>query len=94
MPIFSSKKNEFSDSDRNLMRKIEILTASVERIYPSTTKLMIRSFIQGVFFSLGTTIGLSILIGFLTFMFGQLQAIPAVDQILNETHLNEVVPTK
>ncbi len=94
MPIFSSKKNEFTDTDRNLMRKIEILTASVERVYPSTTKLMFRSFIQGIFFSMGTTVGLSILIGLLTFMFGQLQSIPAVEDILNETNLNKIIPNK
>ena len=91
-----TKKNtrfKLDADDREVIRKIEILTQSVERVYPNTRQLIWRSFIQGLFIALGTTIGLSILLALLTFALSQLRLIPVLNNIIDQTHIDKVLPS-
>ena len=97
MGIFSKEKKEEKIDDRpkshkEIIKKIEIFTQGIERVYPSTGRMLWRSFLQGLFFSLGTTIGLSIVLASLTFIFSQLSNIPSVKNILNRTHIEQILP--
>lgn len=92
MPLFQQSKPEFSSEDKTVIKKVEILTESIERIYPSLSKLMFRSFISGIFFSLGTTIGLSLILATATFLLTQLRVLPGVEELINNTQIQYVLP--
>lgn len=99
MGIFSKEKQEEKIDERlpnhkEVIKKIEIFTQGIERVYPSTRIMIWRSFLQGIFFSLGTTIGLSIVLASLTFIFSQLSTIPSIKNILDRTHIEEVLPVE
>ena len=94
MGVFTPKKQQLNEDEQDLVKKVSILIQAVERVYPSTTKLMYRSFLSGIFFSLGTTLGLSLLLAITTFFLTQLQHIPVVDQLLDKTFVEEVIPTE
>lgn len=91
-----TKKNtrfKLDADDREVIKKIEILTQAVERVYPNTKQLMWRSFLQGLFIALGTTIGLSLLIGLVTFFLSQLRVVPVIKDLIEQTHIEKVLPS-
>lgn len=85
-------KKGFSKADQIAIKKVEILIDSVNRVYPTTKHLMFRSFIQGVFVGLGTTIGVAVVLGLLTFLIGQLNLIPGVGDFIKQTKIETVLP--
>jgi hypothetical protein len=92
-PTKKTTRFKLDTDDREVIKKIEILTQAVERVYPNTKQLMWRSFIQGLFIALGATIGLSILLALLTFTVSQLRLIPAINNIIDQTHIDKVLPS-
>lgn len=86
-----SERFKVSNDEREIIKKIEILTQSVERVYPKLTTLMWRSFVSGIFVALGTTIGLSIVLALLTFIIGQLRFIPLVNDIIQNTGILKIL---
>lgn len=81
-----------STDEREIIKKIEILTRSVERVYPRLTTLMWRSFVQGIFVALGSTVGLAIVITILTFLLHQLRFIPVVSDFLELINIPRYLP--
>lgn len=79
--------------DREVIKKIEILTQAVERVYPSTRRMIWRSFLHGLFVALGTTMGLSIVLALVTFTVTQLRLVPGLDMLIDQTHLDQVLPS-
>lgn len=73
-------------------RKIDILIKSVDRIYPKMHNLIWRSFVHGLFFGLGTTIGLSIVLAIVAFILNQLKLIPGISNFINQANIEEVMP--
>lgn len=85
---------KLSHDDRVTIKKIEILTSAVEKVYPSLPRLMLRSFIQGVFVALGSTVGFSIVILLLAFFVSQFKLIPVVGNFINQIQIQKVIPEK
>ncbi|MFW5703600.1 MAG: DUF5665 domain-containing protein [Patescibacteria group bacterium] len=82
-----SKKDE-----QIFVKKTSLLIAAVDKIYPSMRTLMFRSFIQGIFIAMGSTIGFAIIIAILTFIISQLKTIPFLDSIIEIIRVEEVIP--
>lgn len=80
--------------EREIIRKIEILTRSVERVYPHLSTLMWRSFIQGVFIALGSTVGLAIIITIASFILNELRFLPVVSDFLNAVNIQQFFPKR
>jgi hypothetical protein len=81
-----------STDEREIIKKIEILTRSVERVYPRIAVLMWRSFVQGIFVALGSTVGLAIVITVFTFFLHQLRFIPVVSDFLELINIPRYLP--
>ncbi len=81
-----------STDEREIIKKIEILTRSVERVYPRIAVLMWRSFVQGIFVALGSTVGLAIVITVFTFLLHQLRFIPVVSDFLELINIPRYLP--
>lgn len=77
-------------SEKDLTKKVEILIQAVDKVYPSTKKLMIRSFIQGIFTALGATVGLTVVLTILTFVLAQLRVLPILNNVIDKTQIEEV----
>lgn len=91
MIFHKSKKDPDETHEKELQRKVEILIKSVDKVYPSIRKLMFRSFIQGLFVALGSTVGLAIFFTLLTFLLSWLQVIPGLGELIEYTHINQVI---
>lgn len=76
-----------SQKDAYLSKRIEILASAIDKVYPNIKTLMFRSFIQGVFVALGTTVGLSLVLAIFTFILRQLGIIPAIGDIIKSWQL-------
>lgn len=83
---------ELNTKDKEYIHKAEMLLKSVDKIFPSYRQLIMRSFLQGIFVALGTTIGFSIVIAIVTFMLSQLKLIPTFQYIIDRTHIEQVIP--
>jgi hypothetical protein len=94
MPPKKQQRDRFqlSHDDRVVIKKLEILTQAVEKVYPSAKWLMWRSFLQGLFVALGSTVGLSIVIALLTFFLLQTQHIPFLENLVPEKQIKELLP--
>lgn len=62
---------------------------SIEKVYPSTGKMIWRSFLHGLFTALGATIGLAIVISIVTYIITKANFIPreyrqGIEQVLPE----------
>lgn len=79
-------------NDGKLAKKLNLFTQAIERTYPPIRVMVWRSFLQGMFFSFGTTIGLSLLLAAVTFLLAQFQSIPGVEYFLRSTTLHDLVP--
>jgi hypothetical protein len=94
--VFKSKqtitKTAIDTQERKaFQKKVEILIRAVDKIYPSMKVLMFRSFVQGIFVALGSTVGLALVLGILAVVLHQLQAIPIIDQAIKNTQLDRVI---
>lgn len=76
--------------NQNKDTKLEKLLKSLDRVYPSTTQLIWRSFLHGLFTALGATIGLAIIVSIVTYILTQAKFIPY--QYRNE--MQQVLPKK
>ena len=65
---------------------------AVDRVYPTPRELMGKSFLQGISFGLGTTIGVSIILGVLTYMIANLKTVPLLREIITQTQVESVLP--
>ncbi len=79
-------------NSKDLEKKLDILLSSVDRVYPRTRTLLVRSFLAGLFTAIGTTVGLSIVIALATFTLRQLKVIPPLQMIIQETQIEKFVP--
>lgn len=87
-------KREFyqlSKDDRETIKKIEILTRAVEKVYPSMGSLIWRSFIHGLFLALGSTIGLSIILAVVAFLIAQFKFIPVVNDLIKNVRVEQML---
>lgn len=80
------------ESEKEGNEKIDKLVQSLNKLYPSIKQLIWRSFLQGIFVGLGTTIGVSIVLAILTYTISQLKLIPVFKDIINQTHMEKVFP--
>ena len=83
---------ELSQDDRIMIKKVEILTSAVEKVYPSSKMLIWRSFLQGIFVAVGLTIGMFIIFGILIFVFAQLKFFQPVGNFLKNSTVEKVLP--
>lgn len=74
-------------------KKMDLLMQSVDRIYPKMGMLMFRSFIQGIFVGLGTTVGLAIISAILIFLVGGLKNVPIVGNLIEISHVSTYLPS-
>jgi hypothetical protein len=72
--------------------KLDKFIRAVDRVYPPTRELMGKSFLQGISFGLGTTIGVSIILAVLTYMLNNLKHVPVFEQIIMQTQVERVLP--
>jgi hypothetical protein len=72
--------------------KLDKFIRAIDRVYPSTRELMGKSFLQGISFGLGATIGVSIILAVLTYMLNNLKQVPVFEQIITQTQLERVLP--
>lgn len=87
MPPKRSKGEYFqlSQDDRAVIKKLEILTQAVDKVYPSIKGLMWRSFLQGFFVAIGLTIGFSLILGV---------SVYAIKQIVPQAEIQKLLPEK
>lgn len=89
----SPQKTEEPD-DKILAQKLEHLSKAIERTVPPAHVLMSRSFIQGLFFALGTTVGVSIVLGLVTFIISELKLIPIISDIIKQMQVEQYIPER
>jgi hypothetical protein len=83
--------DEKSD-DGEYLKKIDRLSRAIEHMNPPMRQLISRSFVQGIFVALGTTVGLSIVLAILTFIITQLKFIPFVGDFVDKTNIEKYLP--
>ena len=85
-----------SDNTRSktLEEKIDYFLSSLDKTYPSTRTLMWRSFMMGIFTALGATVGFSLVVALVTFILTQASIVPGINNIIQQTHLQELFPQK
>jgi hypothetical protein len=72
------------DKSDEYLKKTAQLIQVIGKVYPSNRQLAGKSFLQGVFFGLGTTLGVSIVLAILTFALNQLRFIPVLSRIIDQ----------
>lgn len=70
---------------------IFLLNEAFAKTLPSKKELAIRSFIQGLFFGLGTTIGVSIILTIITFTINQLKLFPIFNSVIQQTNVERII---
>lgn len=83
---------QLSADDKLVIKKLEILTSAVDKVYPSMKRLILRSFVQGLFVALGSTVGLSIIIALITFILVQTKNVPFLEKYIPEKQIEKVLP--
>jgi hypothetical protein len=81
-----------SETEQEKNKKIDELVQALGKLYPSTRHLIWRSFLQGIFVGLGTTLGVSIVLAVLTYTISQLKLIPILKDIISQTNVEKVLP--
>lgn len=76
----------------NEQKKISMLVTAIDKIYPSTKKLIWRSFLHGLFIGLGTTVGVSIVLAIVTYTLSQLRLIPFLNSVIDEKSVEKIFP--
>jgi uncharacterized BrkB/YihY/UPF0761 family membrane protein len=67
---------------------IKRLTQAVSRVYESPHKLFLRQFLLGVFYGLGTTIGVAIVITLIGYLLKLLGGLPVIGNWLSGLSIN------
>ena len=89
------KKNKIQEKNDNEIKKLsEAITSlnnnNIFKIYNSTQKILLISFLRGLASGLGWIIGATILVSILTFALSQIQFIPIlgewVSKLITEIH--------
>lgn len=83
---------QLTQDDRAVIKKLEILTQAVEKVYPSIKGLMWRSLLQGLFVAIGLTIGLSLIFGLVTYILVQTKKIPVFKQVVPQEQIEKLLP--
>lgn len=83
---------QLTQDDKIVIKKMEILTSAVEKVYPSAKMLMWRSFVQGIFVAVGLIVGLSIVLAILLFVLTQLTFIAPISNLLKSPAIEKVLP--
>ena len=78
---FIQKESVVLHKEKEVEKRIDFLLHAIERTYPSLGRLMWRSFLQGLFVALGSTIGLTIFLALVTFVLNQLRFIPLINSL-------------
>lgn len=91
MIFHKSKKDLPEDESKAIQKKIDMLVKSVDKMYPNMHVLMARSFVQGLFVALGSTVGLAIFFTLLTVILSWLQVIPGLRDLIEYTHIDTVI---
>lgn len=91
IPGKSWKSAVESNGGRDFTKKAEAFVRSVDRMYPSSGELMWRNFLAGLFFGLGTSVGLSIVLAILTYLVSALSAYPWFRQVFNFIHIRKLL---
>lgn len=81
-------------SDKEVAKRLNQLYGLLTKQYPSYPKLMMRSFVAGLFSALGATIGLSIVLAVLAYAFVQLKGLPGIGQLLDNPKVQEALHIK
>ncbi len=83
-------------ASEDLAKRLDKLIAALERSYPSTRRLIWRSFLQGLFVGIGATIGLSILVALVTYLITAAKIIPLFEQFIQGAQLEQLLqgPTR
>ncbi len=79
------------NTNRQSLEKADQLIRAIEHVYPSNKVLIGKSFLRGIFFGLGTTIGATIILGIVGFVLSQLKTVPYIKQIIIQTNVDEVI---
>jgi hypothetical protein len=72
-------------------QKVDKLIQAIEGVYPSTKVLVWKSFLRGIFFGLGTTIGVSIVLAMLGFVITGLSELPFLREIILQMQIEDVL---
>jgi galactitol-specific phosphotransferase system IIC component len=59
---------DLSHKDKEVVKRLDYLIHAMDKAYPPVSHLIVRSFVQGVFIGLGTTVGLSIILSIIAFI--------------------------
>ena len=78
-------------SDKEVAKRLNQLYGLLTKQYPSYPKLMLRSFISGVFTAIGATIGLSIFLAILGFILVKLEGVPVVGEFLEKSGIEQTL---
>lgn len=85
----SSDKKENETTDKDFIKKASLIVAAIDKIHPSWPKLIARGFVVGIFTGLGATIGVSIVISLLAFLLTQLETIPFVNTLIENSQIQQ-----
>lgn len=77
--------------NKKLQNTLQTLVSSIDKVYLDRKRLMIRSFISGVFTGLGATIGLSIVLILIGFILHLLGGVPVVGTYVG--NVSKVIPS-
>ncbi len=78
-----------SQVEKIQLQKIEALLAAAEKLHPTMRNLLFRSFLQGLFMALGSTIGFAIVITIISIILTQLQVFPVINDFLEYWKVNQ-----
>lgn len=85
----NSSKPSKTDEEKEFLKKSQLIFSAIDKIHPSYPKLILRSFIVGIFTGLGATIGASIVISLLAFTLSQLESVPFLEGIIEKTQIQK-----
>ena len=80
--------------DKLLTSKLALFMNAIEDVYPSTRQLMWKSFLRGIFFGLGTTLGVSLVLALLTFILNLLAQFPGLHGVIDVTQIEQLIQKK
>lgn len=85
----NSHPQNHTDTDKEFTKKAKLIFQAIDKIHPSYPKLIARSFVVGIFTGLGATIGASIVISLLAFLLTQLETVPFINTIIENSQIQE-----
>jgi hypothetical protein len=85
------EKKTISSKNKDTEKALNALVNAINNVYLDKKKLIIRSFISGIAYGLGITVGLSIILLILAFVFSYIVKVPLVGNTLSPifTHIQK-----